>query len=226
MLAPGHPALPDDQGNAGTCSRHAVSKGIADALDEGIWGKTLDANQECVTQSLVNMGKDVGGCWPTIFNLETIIVHDLLTKEYYDVGMKVTKCTFPELQHHWSSSKFVVVYMTKQGLHCVYVKKIENGKLSCFNSHGNHDTNPLLMPNQVQSIYKIDASLKKTSRQNSGGSQSSMKEQALEAENKKLKAEIKRLREENKKLIKLTSGFFSFVMNLYTLTVKWFVKSN
>ena len=78
------PAIPDDQGNLGVCTRHALAKAIGNGFmeKEFVPGKELDFDQSAITQILVNEHKVVkillfshnlfqfkGWCWKVSYRI-------------------------------------------------------------------------------------------------------------------------------------------------------------
>ena len=161
IISPGQKPSPDFQGNASTCTSHGVGKALTGGLYYGRFGTVLDVFQDGVVNALIQLRKNVGGCWPDEFNKKSILAYDRTSFEYYTLGIRVEQCTFPELQHNWHQSSFVVVYNSPQDSHCIYVDRVENGKLCCLNSHGNTDGFPQLKPEEVTAIYQVSASVKK-----------------------------------------------------------------
>ena len=58
-----------------------------------------------------------------------ILVLDRASSEYYNIAINVVKCSIADLLQDLDQSKFVIVYNNSQGLHCVYLNKVENGKV-------------------------------------------------------------------------------------------------
>jgi len=212
---PGQKPGPDNQGKSNTCTRYGLAKAIAGFFHLQICGDFLDLKQAEITAALVNKNKDVAGRWPTDFNKETILVKDHHSDEFYTVDIRVSECSFQELQQNWGKSQFVVVYDETEGLHCIYVDKAENDQLVCINSYGKNDQYPQLDPNQVHQIYKVDATATlapenekdqtktpKTKRTSISESHMTVANRAvwMEAEIARLKAENEQLRKEQELL--------------------------
>ena len=81
---PEGPAVPDDQGNLGVCTRTALAKAIGNGFMEKdfVQGKELDFDQSAITQILVNEHKVVqilrsssnlfqfkGWCWKVAYRV-------------------------------------------------------------------------------------------------------------------------------------------------------------
>jgi len=162
IQAPGSKPEPDNQGNASTCTRHALAKALTAGLDNGRFGMTLDVKQDYVTQALINKTLDVGGRWPTAFDQKTILVFEENSKEYYEVSMKVAVCKNQELVQKFNTSMFVAVYKRFGDNHCVFVNKLANGNFCCINSHGQDDPYPQIYPSKCK-VYMVDATVRRAS---------------------------------------------------------------
>ena len=63
--APGEPATTTNQGDAQTCTRHAVTKAIVQHAHDF---KNYDFEQSFALGAAVNINSNIDGMWPTAYN--------------------------------------------------------------------------------------------------------------------------------------------------------------
>ena len=87
---PGSPAYPNNQGLLRTCTVHGIAKGIVDGFMDGrfVRGKSVDIDQEEVTQILLNVHKDGTGKWPWEFHNQNLLIKDNMAR-YWSIMLQV-----------------------------------------------------------------------------------------------------------------------------------------
>ena len=135
--------------------------------------KKLDFVQEEVKSALMNEHKDDEGKHPTEFNGKSFQFQENVTKDMYNVNVKVIQVSkskyHVELREKKETFEYVLVYNPTKVPHAVYLDEydIRNKKATCINSFPD-DPTPTVNLIDIEHLYRISCKAVKT--QNPGKS--------------------------------------------------------
>jgi len=164
-FTPSAPAGVDDQGNANTCSLFALSKAVCNGFEtKKFVPGYLDFNQETTRNILMNkvQGSTVlNSRFPTDFDGIIFTIQDK-KNEYYSTTIGVNDISVGDFGSDRSTNdrfEHLIVTNLGNGPHCLYVDSHDpvRNKITCINSHGQNNPNPVVSMKNVVRYYRASA---------------------------------------------------------------------